>query len=484
MARVLLLLCSIFSTHSLYFHMLFLLVQLPSQLAFSASMVKFLPGFQGPLPFELETGYVGVGESEEVQLFYYFVKSERNPKEDPLLLWLTGGPGCSAWSGLVYEIGPLNFKVEDYNGSLRKLVLNPYSWTKVSNVIFVDSPVGTGFSYARTPAASQSSDFKHAQQLHQFLIKWLIDHPEFVSNPVYIAGDSYSGIPGPFLVQQISNGNEEGIEQLINLQGYILGNPITDPSSDGTSAIPYAHGMRLISDELYESLKRTCGGEYLGINPRNAQCMQYVQELTECLSGINSVHILEPLCIADSPKPQVMFGKRRSLYQKLKAFLDPDPSVPQFGCRTYKYLLSRYWANDDDVRKALHTRQGSIGEWQRCNSLAYKQDIASSFAYHVNLSTKGYRSLIYSGDHDIVVPFLGTQAWIRSLNYSFVDDWRPWTVQGQIAGYTRSYSNRMTFATVKGGGHTAPEYKPEECFTMFKRWTSHEPLYSPATVQS
>lgn len=49
--------------------------------------------------------YVGVGEEENVQLFYYFVKSERSPEKDPLLLWLTGGPGCSAWSGLAYEIG-------------------------------------------------------------------------------------------------------------------------------------------------------------------------------------------------------------------------------------------------------------------------------------------------------------------------------------------------------------------------------------------
>ncbi|GMN37943.1 hypothetical protein TIFTF001_042720 [Ficus carica] len=47
------------------------------------------------------------------------------------------------------------------------------------------------------------------------------------------------------------------------------------------------------------------------------------------------------------------------------------------------------------------------------------------------------------------VPFLATQAWIRSLNYSIVDEWRSWVVQGQVAGYTRTYSNRMTFATVR-----------------------------------
>ncbi|XP_010527655.1 PREDICTED: serine carboxypeptidase-like 7 [Tarenaya hassleriana] len=74
----------------------------------SGSTVRRLPGFQGPLPFELETGYVGVGEADEAQLFYYFVKSERNPREDPLMVWLSGGPGCTSLSGLAYEIGNSN----------------------------------------------------------------------------------------------------------------------------------------------------------------------------------------------------------------------------------------------------------------------------------------------------------------------------------------------------------------------------------------
>lgn len=138
---------------------------------------------------------------------------------------------------------------------------------------------------------------------------------------------------------------------------------------------------------------------------------------------------------------------------------------------------SNCWANDESVRRALHVEKGRIGEWLRCyREIPYNFDIRSSVPYHKSSSIQGYRSLIFSGDHDMYVPFLATQDWIRSLNYSIIDDdWRPWMIHNQVAGYTRTYANNMTFATVKGGGHTMV-YKPKECSVMFERWIDGQPL--------
>ncbi|KAK1269779.1 Serine carboxypeptidase-like 3 [Acorus gramineus] len=157
--------------------------------------------------------------------------------------------------------------------------------------------------------------------------------------------------------------------------------------------------------------------------------------------------------------------------------LMPPLLIPDIKCRSYGFMLSNYWANNDTVREALRIQMNTVEEWVRCDyDVPYVQDISSSIPYHHILTTRGYRALVYSGDHDLSLSHVGTQAWIKTLNFSIVDDWRPWSVDGQVAGYTRSFANNLTFALVKGAGHIAPEHRPKESYNMFERWIFHKPL--------
>ncbi|WZZ91083.1 hypothetical protein YC2023_119662 [Brassica napus] len=342
-------------------------------------------------------------------------------------------------------IGPVKFRVEGYNGGT----------PTIASIIYLDQPVGTGFSYSKTQLLDTPSDSGEAKRIHEFLLKWLAKHEKFISNPFYVTGNSYAG-------------------KVIPATGYVIGNPTTDQEFDYNHRVPFAHGMALISDELYESLKKTCNGNYEKVDPGNIECLQFVEEYHECIAGIYLGHVLAQICAVAAPG---LFWPKHVPKRDLRETLPPNLSVSFPNCIVYSELQASMWANDESVRKALHVAKGSIGKWLRCSSedKPYNKDIKSSVPYHLNNSIKGYPSLISSGDHDMIIPFTATQTWIRSLNYSIIDKWRPWMIHDQVAGYTKTYANKMTFATVKGGGHTS-KFKPEESFIMFRRWISGQPL--------
>ncbi|XP_074321665.1 serine carboxypeptidase-like 18 [Silene latifolia] len=453
---------------TLYLFYLILLISIIWASLAQQNIVNTLPGYPGDLPFTLETGYVGVGEEEEVQLFYYFIESERDVERDPLILWLTGGPGCSALSGLVLEIGPFMFNVTASNSESDTPILerNPYSWTKIASIIFLDSPVGTGFSYATTSDGYYTSDTLQSTHIYDFLRKWLIKHPKFSRSSLYISGDSYSGRIVPIVVQNILQGNKIGVMPKLNLQGYVLGNPTT-AHADGNANFKYAHRVSLLSDDLFKSAMKSCNGDFVNGNAKNTECKKTIQVMNQVTSSIDQAQVLEHSCFLISPKPRKKLSPQ--YYQNLH--------IDQESCRTHHYRLAYLWADDEQVREALHIREGSIGRWTRCNySLAYKADAQSAFDYHMNFSRiESLQALIYSGDQDMLVPYLGTLEWINELKIRTSSEWRPWFVDGQVAGYVTEFSHssyHLVHTTIKGGGHTAPEYKPRECLAMMDRWLS------------
>uniref|UniRef100_A0A8R7RDR5 Serine carboxypeptidase-like 18 n=1 Tax=Triticum urartu TaxID=4572 RepID=A0A8R7RDR5_TRIUA len=185
--------------------------------------------------------------------------------------------------GLAFEIGPLKFVLAPYSGGLPELVYNPYSWTKMANILLLDSPVGSSFSFARDPKGYDVGDYSSSSQVQIFLNKWFTDHPQFLSNPFYIGGDSYAGKVIPLIAQGISEGIDMGQQPTINLKGYMVGNPITDPKFDENYKVPSAHGFGIISDEIYETAVKNCKGDY--VNHVSEMCV-------EVLHTINNVRFI------------------------------------------------------------------------------------------------------------------------------------------------------------------------------------------------
>ncbi|KAK3034149.1 hypothetical protein RJ639_033492 [Escallonia herrerae] len=469
-----------------------------------SALITSLPGFSGAFPSKHYSGYVTIdGKPSPKNLFYYFVSSERNPQLDPVVLWLNGGPGCSSFDGFVYEHGPFNFEVGNSTGTLPVLHLNPYSWSKVSSVIYLDSPAGVGFSYSENTSNYVNGDFQTASDTHTFLLKWFELFPEFVANPFYIAGESYAGIYVPTLASDVALGTKTGAKPIINFKGYMVGNGVSDPKFDGNALVPFAHGMALISDSMFEEAEAACNGNYH--EPKDQKCSNILDEIDEALSGLNIYDILEPCFYGSAAKDDERkntsslplsfkqlgatdkpFPVRKRIFGRAWPFHAPVrdgivPSWPELVKRSglsvpcMDNTLATIWLNNEAVRKAIHASP-EAGEWTLCIDIAYTHDAGSMIKYHLNLTAQGYRALIFSGDHDMCVPYTGSEAWTRSLGYKVVDKWRSWQSNSQIAGYTQGYANDLTFLTVKGAGHTVPEYKPREALDFYSRWIEGRPI--------
>lgn len=88
--------------------------------------------------------YSGYLEFDTGKFHYVFFDSQRDPDNDPVVLWLNGGPGCSSLLGMVYENGPFKFVEGTVN-----FKINPYSWNMKANLLYISSPGGVGFSKSK-----------------------------------------------------------------------------------------------------------------------------------------------------------------------------------------------------------------------------------------------------------------------------------------------------------------------------------------------
>ncbi|KAL6555604.1 hypothetical protein OROHE_007276 [Orobanche hederae] len=319
-------------------------------------------------------------------------------------------------------MGPFNFEVVGNPRVVFPLFISIH--TAGPSVIYLDSPAGVGLSYSRKESDYKTGDLKTAYDSHTFLLKWFDLYPEFISNPFFISGESYAGIYVPTLAYEVAQGIDAGVKPILNLKrGYMVGNGVTDNVFDGNALIPSVHGMGLISDELVEAVSAECKGNYY--NHTNKKCEDELAKVDAEIEGLNIYDILEPCEHGTSSKIRLENTKLPLSFRRLG---ETERALP-----VRKRMFGRAWplrANDDKVANA------------------WLKNEAVREAIHADI-------LRYGRDHDMCVPYTGSEAWVRSVGYITIDEWRSWMVKDQVAG---------------GDGPNVPEYKPLEALEFYSRW--------------
>ncbi|XP_064477212.1 lysosomal protective protein-like [Ornithodoros turicata] len=435
--------------------------------------VTHLPGLEEQPQFRHYSGYLKAGSTRK--LHYWFVESQGNPEADPVVLWLNGGPGCSSLEGMLSELGP--FQIDKTRPQLH---LNPFSWNKVANVLFLESPAGVGFSYDPSQPVDydyETSDDQTADDNYLSILDFFRKFPNFQENEFYVTGESYAGVYVPMLVQRILDGDND-----IKLKGYAIGNGYLDQGKLWISRLYFGYYHGLWSSRLWRSIIKHCCKED-GLTEKcdfyngSMSCRTDVHLALRNMNALNPYNIYAP-CEHTVSDPKIAYIHNvLNLYMRnlshFNAALKPEhfSTPPCTNDRSVTEYLNR-----KDVKAALHVEESPL-KWVLCSSvLRYAAQYSTMRGWVKKLVDAGrLRALIYNGDFDSVCDYLGDEWFVDSLGYEATSGYNPWFVDGQVAGYYRTHKGNLTFLTVKGAGHMVPEDKPQEALQMITRFLKNEP---------
>lgn len=419
--------------------------------------VSNLPGQNFNVDFAQYSGYVTVNEESGRALFYWLTEAVEDPASKPLVLWLNGGPGCSSIAyGMAEEVGPFHV-----NKDGKSVYLNPYSWNTVANLLFLDAPVGVGYSYSNTTSdIFTNGDKRTASDSLQFLLNWLERFPQFKGRDFYITGESYAGHYVPQLSQAIVRYNKENTESPINLKGYMVGNALTDDYSDHVGLFQFLWAAGIISDQTYKKSNELCDKESF-IHP-SRECDQITDIAYEEMGNIDPYSIFTPPCSANGVTKRLFKRKWHKVGHVGQTY---DPCTEQH---------STIYFNLPEVQNALHVFQSNntTRRWATCSNavnLHWKDSPISVLDVHQELISAGLRVWIFSGDTDAVIPVTSTRYSIDALKLPTVSPWRAWYDEGQVGGWTQGYEG-LNFVTVRGAGHEVPLHRPKLALVLIKNF--------------
>ncbi|RWS10338.1 putative serine carboxypeptidase CPVL-like protein [Dinothrombium tinctorium] len=401
------------------------------EMAKNMSFVRNLPQAK---EIESYSGFFTVNKEFDSNMFFWFFPSKR--KNDPVMLWLQGGPGLSSLLGLFSLNGPLKVD-ENMVISTRK-----YAWTRSLSMLYIDNPVGVGFSFTKSENGYSRNQMDVAHNLYEALKQFFTLFPEQRANDFYVAGQSYAGKYVPSLAYKIvTNKSFE-----INFKGIAYGNGFTHP----------------ISTLNYHSLLFNFG----------------------LIDEHQSLILKEK---EDELKKMIAFKHFSAAYYM---FGDVYASIRNFTGYTYVYNLVEHERPKDldnfeqyvllpETRQAIHVGNLTFKSYSRLVSIRLLEDLMDSVKHLLEfILNRNYKVLLYSGNLDIIVATPFIENFIQSLNWTHNKEYFSatrslWKVNGNLAGFIKKAKN-FAFVTVRNAGHLVPYDQPEAAFDMITRFVENK----------
>jgi carboxypeptidase C (cathepsin A) len=429
--------------------------------------------------FDQFSGYITLPDgNKNVHYWLQNIKGNDYTKA-PLVFWTNGGPGCSGVLGAMTEQGAFR-PTKDL-----KLSLNDFSWNGVANMVFIESPVGVGYSYSDNDDDYTMGDAQTAQDNYDLIQGFLKKFPELASNDLYITSESYGGHYLPTWAKKIVDENTAGKNPKLNFKGFAVGNPYTNVYTGTASGLVTYWGHQIVAKPTWDKFEENCIDVKV---PKLQKCEELMIEMYRQVGNLNPYALDYPVCVSDEGKKlqsrQAKFFKdflhKDSAAELRKAIgLSSTPSVtgmPEYDPCVDDYTID--YMNLDDVKTQLHVK--SDIKWSECSyKIRYSQKDSRDdmTGYYNYLIDGGYdlNILVYSGDDDSVCSTEGTQSWIWDLGYKSIKQiWRSYSLNDQQAGYWTQFEGKLTFLTVRNAGHEVPTYQPEVALDLFTKYLKGE----------
>ncbi|KAI0537176.1 serine carboxypeptidase [Xylaria digitata] len=238
---------------------------------------------------ESYSGYLPISDDpdDKNELFFWLFANSEGSDAKEILIWLNGGPGCSSFEGVIQENGPFSWQYGTY-----KPVPNPWAWNRLINTVWVEQPVGTGFSRGEVTATSEEDV---AQQFIGFW-KNFVETFSLQGYKVYIAGESYAGLYCPYIASAMLDANDTTYYDMSGLLIYdpVIGNDIVQEAVTTVPFIDYHHNLMPFNNSFSEyihGLHDSCGfadynERYLTYPPPGPQPSNFTETVNDECAGI------------------------------------------------------------------------------------------------------------------------------------------------------------------------------------------------------